>query len=537
MARPFGILFDTFLVCWRVALPTQSPAAQPQQHGPQRHPQRHVQAIGRQRLPPPPSLLQPAVIMDTLRRLRLELASLQQQPAHRRQYSCVYVPFIHAVVRSQMMVREVAAWASYDAEWNQLVAAYRSWLLVNRAPLMRAGALRRQVTNHRWPYISPAPQTDEPADATQPWPLRSPLVGVTQEGFLSQNTALFQRLMLMIVAWSAGGTVAERNAQAERAEAEAREAARLAAARAALPDVATAAAAAVVARARATQPPARQPRRLPGYAWDSSLSAECEQLVLSSPRPPRDQLRAIADDNQRRLAAGAFAFGASAVYTMPAQQLPPTPNQSPAALAVADCDTASAAIALYRRSPTAAPAAVLNYANAVQRGGGYVTGATAQEEDLCRVIPALYPALLQLSYPLDPLSVPATHAAICRLPASYAVSAVGTPVVVLTAAAPDLRTGVPAGAAAVAYAADMRRRIRAVLYAAHAAGCRDLVLGAWGCGVFRNDANAVASFFVEALLSVEWRFRFDNVVFAVPRGMRSTTHRIFSRTLDRLTRP
>ena len=133
--------------------------------------------------------------------------------------------------------------------------------------------------------------------------------------------------------------------------------------------------------------------------------------------------------------------------------------------------------------------------------------------------------------------MPATHAEICREPGTYTVASVPTPVVVLTAAAPDLRAGVPTGAAAAAYATDMKRRVRAVLHAAHAAGCRDLVLGQWGCGVFKNDPRAVASFFVEALLSPEWRFRFGTVVFAIPRGARGTTSQIFTNSLNRLTRP
>lgn len=196
-------------------------------------------------------------------------------------------------------------------------------------------------------------------------------------------------------------------------------------------------------------------------------------------------------------------------------------------------------MALYRQAATAP--AVLNFADAAQRGGGYMTGALAQEEDLCRAIPALYPALQQLVYPLDPAVAPATAAAICRDPFTYAPLPSPTPVVVVTAAALDMRQRDRAGQpralpSAAVYAAETRRRIRSVLYAAHAAGCRDLVLGPWGCGVFGNDAVAIASLFAEALASSEWRGRFASVVFAVPRARRGTVNDIFRRGLAPLAR-
>lgn len=41
------------------------------------------------------------------------------------------------------------------------------------------------------------------------------------------------------------------------------------------------------------------------------------------------------------------------------------------------------------------------------------------------------------------------------------------------------------------------------------------MLGAWGCGVFRNDPNEVATPFSEALSTHEFKGAFDRVVFAV----------------------
>ena len=252
----------------------------------------------------------------------------------------------------------------------------------------------------------------------------------------------------------------------------------------------------------------------------------------------RPRMAAIAVHNQSALAAGSLPWATSLqVYTAPAvtlPALPPPPPHAPSpSLVVADCDTASAVLAIHSHHQPVAPVAALNFANATQRGGGYLTGARAQEEDLCRVIPALHPSLTQCSYPLQPDHVPATTALICRHPATYALlpAAARVPVVVLTAAALDMRT---AAMPHTAYRDEMRRRVRAVLYAAYSAGCTALVLGQWGCGVFQNNPAAMARVFVDVLASPEWQRRFDVVVFAIPRGRRGATSDAFCRELRRL---
>ena len=264
------------------------------------------------------------------------------------------------------------------------------------------------------------------------------------------------------------------------------------------------------------------------------------------PRPLSRAARAqVAADNQARIANGTFAQGANAVHAPPSSALPPLHAAAPASLAVVDCDAASAALALAQRAAAgAAPPAILNFADAHQRGGGYLTGAAAQEEALCRVIPALYPALTQLAYPLDPSVAPATSAFICRTPGYpvYPIAATPTPVVVLSAAALDLRppadgSALPSACYGAAYTAEMSRRARAVLFAAHAMGCRDLVLGAWGCGVFANDPRAIAALLCDLLRSAEWRYRFDSIVFAIPTVGRGIVSQIFSNRLHRLTQP
>jgi hypothetical protein len=58
----------------------------------------------------------------------------------------------------------------------------------------------------------------------------------------------------------------------------------------------------------------------------------------------------------------------------------------------------------------------------------------------------------------------------------------------------------------------LRRRALRVLEVAAAHGHRSLVLGAWGCGAFRNDPSVVAEAFAGALAAVN---RFDRIVFAI----------------------
>ena len=172
--------------------------------------------------------------------------------------------------------------------------------------------------------------------------------------------------------------------------------------------------------------------------------------------------------------------------------------------------------------------AVLNFASPVNPGGGVVTGSSAQEECLCRcstLYPCLDQRMLWNGYYLpnrisrDSLS---TDACIYTPRVKVFKSDERMPEIlpkerwydldVITCAAPNLRRVVQT------VSSDMLRQIhvsraRRIMSVAASRGVRVLVLGAFGCGAFRNDPRTVASAWHQVVTELGgW---FDAVEFAV----------------------
>ncbi|WP_446215081.1 TIGR02452 family protein [Micromonospora sp. IBHARD004] len=247
------------------------------------------------------------------------------------------------------------------------------------------------------------------------------------------------------------------------------------------------------------------------------------------------RLRAIARDTLDILDAGHYRNTAGARVDLAGRvraavagtrlHLPddplPTPPTGGGAPAVEV--TGESALVAARRLVEDGAVAALVFASAKNPGGGFRTGAQAQEESIARAS-ALFPCLTavgefyefhreQRDLLYSDRVIQSPRVPVFRddkgrlLDAAHEVS-------FLTAAAPNrgaVLRNQPADIDRVAPV--LRTRARRVLAVAAAHGHRRLVLGAWGCGVFRNDPATVAEAFALALADAAgW---FDQVSFAV----------------------
>ncbi len=186
--------------------------------------------------------------------------------------------------------------------------------------------------------------------------------------------------------------------------------------------------------------------------------------------------------------------------------------------------------------------ALLNFASARNPGGGFVNGAKAQEEDLCRCS-GLYPCLLRAPgyYEANRRQrslLYSDHVIFSPKVPFFKITSVGpflpTPflVSVITAPAPNsgpfLRAN-PEGQNELAET--FERRWRNVLRIALDQGVTHLLLGAWGCGAFGGDPLVSSRAARDALRSDG--FGLEEVIFAIPGdGRQSAANlRAFQSTL------
>ena len=192
-----------------------------------------------------------------------------------------------------------------------------------------------------------------------------------------------------------------------------------------------------------------------------------------------------------------------------------------ATVSVVDGSTQSVA----RQLAASGPVTLLNFASARNVGGGFINGAKAQEEDLCRCS-ALYPCLEsctdyyetnrnQSSMLYTDAMIHSPEVPFFKVRGRGDYLAEPFTASVITAPAPNSAPYLerhPDGRDELR--ATFLRRWRNVLSVARHESARRLLLGAWGCGAFGGDPAMAADTAAEAIASHGGGLL--DIVFAIP---------------------
>lgn len=176
--------------------------------------------------------------------------------------------------------------------------------------------------------------------------------------------------------------------------------------------------------------------------------------------------------------------------------------------------------------------AVLNFASYFKPGGGYIEGSYAQEESLCAVS-GLYRILQSVPRYQERHSeekIPDEYKSELiyspRVPFTRDEGRVTSPILVdvVSCAAPNCNR-VPISKLNIVDKA-INERLTACFLTPYLNGCNVLILGAWGCGVFKNSPIQIAQVFRK--LIKKYGSLYDKVLFAIPNN---ATLDVFSSTL------
>ena len=168
---------------------------------------------------------------------------------------------------------------------------------------------------------------------------------------------------------------------------------------------------------------------------------------------------------------------------------------------------------------------VLNFASAKNPGGGFLNGSVAQEECLafCSSLyhtqttgqgPRYYEINRANRDPVYTDTMLIGDVTFFRT-SDYALTEHSITCPVITAPAVNMGIVLRSGDSADRAKAVMKGRMRKVLALFAHWNCTRLVLGAYGCGVFRNDPEDVARFWQELLMEEGWGRYFLEINFSI----------------------
>ena len=180
--------------------------------------------------------------------------------------------------------------------------------------------------------------------------------------------------------------------------------------------------------------------------------------------------------------------------------------------------------------------AILNMASAKRPGGGVASGSKAQEESLFRCS-NLALSISQEFYPLREDEFLYTRNAVFFKDVMYNDMEFAIEADVITCAAINLNDNAIYGYFGREVNTDnvlddpeyvrlTNKKIASIITIAIKHGVENLILGAWGCGVFKNDPNFIAQTFYQNLKINDRYKHFDNVIFALINDKNSTANNV-----------
>lgn len=159
---------------------------------------------------------------------------------------------------------------------------------------------------------------------------------------------------------------------------------------------------------------------------------------------------------------------------------------------------------------------ILNMASSFKPGGGVIKGAKAQEEDLCRRS-NLYPSLLHFEdkYPIPKFGgIYTKDIQVFRSVGQY--NFLHEPFFCSCISFPGIKLEDPTNIGnEEKFMINLKGKIRGILRIAVLKKHGKLVLGALGCGAYKNPPDLVAKAFKEVLGEKEFEDRFEEICFAI----------------------
>lgn len=177
---------------------------------------------------------------------------------------------------------------------------------------------------------------------------------------------------------------------------------------------------------------------------------------------------------------------------------------------------------------------VLNMASYKRPGGGVERGARAQEEGLFRCS-NLFTVIDKSHYPLQENECLYTKDAVFFKDFNYNyINPITSDVITIAAINLNNNAKYDDVQTSLDYLKITKEKIRLMLTLPAQNGVDNLILGAWGCGVFKNDPKVMSGLFYDILFNEGYINLYDNVVFGIINDHNSVDNNfgIFNKTFN-----